>query len=249
MRILAALSGLLAASRVAFGADIIPGPAPMPLPAVPFPYNWSGVYIGGNGGYGWASATGTASISGGFLNGASASTSGSGNGGIAGGQLGFNWQINQLVLGVEGDMQWSGQSTTTNTPSCFGFCTITETAGINWFGTARARAGVAFDRVLLYGTGGVACANWNDSVSASGLGVTANLVSLSATSIGWTAGAGIEVGITPYLSARVEYLFMDFSNVSASAPVNFFGGTATETVTIKDNVVRAGINFRLPVGP
>ena len=61
--------------------------------------------------------------------------------------------------------------------------------------------------------------------------------------------AGIEVGITPYLSARVEYLFMDFSNVSASAPVNFFGGTATETVTIKDNVVRAGINFRLPVGP
>jgi outer membrane immunogenic protein len=249
MRILAALGGLLAASRVAFGADIIPGPAPMPLPAVPFPYNWSGIYIGGNGGYGWASATGTASISGGFLNGASASTSGSGNGGIAGGQLGFNWQINQLVLGVEGDMQWSGQSTTTNSPSCFGFCTITETAGINWFGTARARAGVAFDRMLLCGTGGVAWANWNDSVSASGLGVTANLVSLSATSIGWTAGAGIEVSITPYLSARVEYLFMDFSSARTSAPINFFGGTATETVTIKDNVARAGLNFRLPVGP
>ena len=153
------------------------------------------------------------------------------------------------MLGVEGDLQWSGQKTTTLTPSCFGFCTITETAGINWFGTARARVGVALDNVLLYGTGGAAWANWTDSVSASGFGVTANIVSLSTTSIGWTAGAGIEVGITPYLSARVEYLFMDFSNASASAPVNFFGGTASETVTIKDNVVRAGLNFRLPVGP
>jgi hypothetical protein len=42
---------------------------------------------------------------------------------------------------------------------------------------------------------------------------------------------------------------MNFSNASASAPINFVGGTATETVTIKDNVVRAGLNFRLPVGP
>jgi outer membrane immunogenic protein len=125
------------------------------------------------------------------------------------------------VLGVEGDMQWSGQSATTLTPACFGFCTIAETAGINWFGTARARAGVAFDRVLLYGTGGVAWANWTDSISTSAVGTIA---SLSTTSIGWTAGAGIEVGITPYLSAKVEYLFMDFSNASASAPINFFGG-------------------------
>jgi outer membrane immunogenic protein len=245
MRILAVLGGLLAASSVAYGADIIPGPAPVPLPvAAPLPYNWSGLYIGGNGGYGWGSAAGTLSISGGFLSGASVPISGSGNGGIAGGQLGFNWQFNQLVLGVEGDMQWSGQSTTTFTTACFGFCTITDTAGINWFGTARARAGVAFDNVFLYGTGGVAWANWTDSFSASTVGTIAFL---SATSIGWTAGAGIEVGITPYLSAKVEYLFMDFSNASASAPINF--STVTETITIKDNVVRAGLNFRLPVGP
>jgi outer membrane immunogenic protein len=150
MRILTALGGLLAASSVAYGADILPGPAPVPFPvAVPLPYNWSGIYIGGNGGYGWASSSGTGSISGGVLNGVSGFGGASGNGGIAGGQLGFNWQFNQLVLGVEGDMQWSGQHTTTFTPACFGFCTITETAGINWFGTARARAGVAFDSVLL----------------------------------------------------------------------------------------------------
>jgi outer membrane immunogenic protein len=249
MRILAALGGLLAACSVAFGADILPGPAPLPPPAVPLPYNWSGLYVGGNGGFGWASSTTTGSISGGFLDGASGSSSGSGNGGIAGGQLGFNWQINQLVLGVEGDMQWSGQSSTTLTPSCFGFCTFTETAGIDWFGTARARAGIAIDRVLLYGTGGVAWASFTDSLSLSLFGATANIVSLSTTSIGWTAGAGIEVGITPYLSAKLEYLFMDFSNVSASAPINFIGGTVTETATIKDNVVRGGLNVRLPVGP
>jgi hypothetical protein len=70
-------------NSVAFGADILlPGPVPVPLPAVPLLYNWSGIYIGGNGGWGWASASGKASISGGFLNG-SAATSGSGNGGIA----------------------------------------------------------------------------------------------------------------------------------------------------------------------
>ena len=79
------------------------------------------------------------------------------------------------MLGVEGDLQWSGQKTTTLTSSCFGFCTITETAGINWFGTARARVGVAIDNVLLYGAGGAAWANWTDSVSASGFGVAASI--------------------------------------------------------------------------
>lgn len=157
---------------------------PVPLPAVPLLYNWSGIYIGGNGGFGWGSSTATTTISGGFLNGATGSGGVSGNGGLAGGQIGLNWQINQLVLGIEGDMQWSNQRNTTNTVSCFGFCTFTETAAIDWFGTARARIGVALDRVLLYGTGGAAFANWSDKLSASAFGTSANIVSLSTNIVG-----------------------------------------------------------------
>jgi outer membrane immunogenic protein len=87
--------------------------------------------------------------------------------------------------------------------------------------------------------------NVSDDLNAEGFGVTLNLVSASDTALGWTAGAGVEVALSPNWTARLEYLFLDVQpTLTASVPGFLGGGTITDTGTIKDSVVRAGVNFK-----
>lgn len=240
---------LLSAVNFAWAADLPVAPAPQApavyVPPPPPPFSWTGVYGGVNGGYGFASSSGTATATVPGVGTATASSSATADGGVAGGQFGVNWQTGYLVLGAEGDMQWSGQSKTTISPSCAGACSFTETGGIDWFATVRARVGAAFDRVLIYGTGGLAILNVTDNLSATGFGATANLVSLSDTAIGFAAGAGVEYAITNNITAKIEYLYMQ-ADASANGPIALVGGTVSDTATIKDSIVRAGVNFKYP---
>jgi outer membrane immunogenic protein len=246
-RILIASALALAAAAPAFAADLPPPGGPPPrapvayVPAPP-PFSWTGFYVGVNGGWGFANGNTNASIAGGPLTGATGSGSGSLNGGIAGGQIGFNYQMNALVVGFEGDIDWSGQSRT-DTFGCGVGCTVSETVKIPWLATARVRIGGAFDHALVYATGGAAWTNASDSLTASALGVTANLLSLSSTNTGWTAGGGVEYAFTDNWTARIEYLYVQ-TNLTASAAVPFAGGTITETAHLKDNLVRGGINYK-----
>jgi outer membrane immunogenic protein len=236
------------AATAANAADIeqpnIPPPVPPAVyaPALPPIYSWTGFYLGGNGGYGFASGKGTATIVGGPFNGLNTSSSANIQGGIAGAQVGFNWQTGPFVLGVEGDGEWSGQSNTTNV-GCGVGCNVAGTAAIKWFATARARVGYAFDRLMIYGTGGAAWLNANDNISASAGGTTVNLLSASSTPIGFAVGGGIEYEITNNLFARAEYLYMQ-ANSTLTAPVPLVGGTISDTGTIRDSIVRGGINYR-----
>ena len=105
---------------------------------------------------------------------------------------------------------------------------------------------MAVDRFLLYSTGGLAWTSAKDNVSATGGGLTLNILNIQATKIGWTVGAGVEVAIVGGLSAKVEYLYIDTPGLSGSSPLPFLlgGGTATLTANIHDNIVRAGLNYR-----
>jgi outer membrane immunogenic protein len=138
-------------------------------------------------------------------------------GGVAGGgQLGYNWQIGQFVLGGETDFQASAAD---DTFAPYKFSNP-------WFGTLRGRAGFAINNVLLFATAGLAYGDLK-----AGLG---NLEE-SKTLVGWTAGAGMEVGFTPSWSAKVEYLYMDL-------------GSRTYTITGVDNglhasFLRLGLNY------
>lgn len=249
-RILFAGSLALVACGQVLAADLPPMAAPPRAPAVYAPpvapvYNWSGFYIGGNAGYGWATADVTDTIVGGPFSGLSAASTGNKlNGAIAGGQIGVNFQNGPLVLGLEGDLQWSGQKSST-VFGCGVACTITEAGNIKWFGTARGRIGVAADRVLFYGTGGAAWINATDTLTGTVPAGTATLLSLSSTSIGWAAGAGIEVAFTENLTGRIEYLYMQANNFSATAAtIPLLGGTIAETATIRDSIIRAGLNIK-----
>jgi outer membrane immunogenic protein len=112
---------------------------------------------------------------------------------IGGAQAGYNWQSGELVLGAETDLQLSEAN---ETFASYQFSNP-------WFGTLRGRAGLAFNNVLLYATAGLAYGE--GQIDFAGL-------SESHTDLGWSAGAGIEVGFTPNWSAKAEYLYYDLGN-------------------------------------
>jgi len=243
----------LAASSPVLAADLPPSmPPPPPPPRAPAyvpvitpQYNWGGIYIGINGGYGFASGNSTYTITGNGL-GLDGSLTGTGNlqGGLAGGTIGANFQSGAFVFGIEGDGDWSGQSKT-DTVTCGAGCSVSESWKIPWIATLRGRAGVAWDRVLIFGTAGGAAMNATDTVTGTAGGVTATLMSLSDTAWGWTAGAGVEVAFTDNITAKVEYLFVQAKPTATNTiPALIGGGTVTESGTISDNLVRAGLNLK-----
>jgi outer membrane immunogenic protein len=114
--------------------------------------------------------------------------------GIAGGgQLGYNWQTGPFVFGAETDIQISGAD---DTFAPYKFSNP-------WFGTLRGRAGYAINNMLLFGTFGLAYGDLEGQFG--GLSETKTL-------FGWAGGVGMEVGITPNWSAKVEYLYMDLAS-------------------------------------
>ena len=227
--------------------------APPPAPPAPV-YSWTGWYVGINGGWGWASGCCTYGANGTIfdtVNGATVNTSGSINGGLFGGQIGANYQINALVLGIEGDWDWSGQSRTGSVcilePACANNgAAISETVKIPWIATVRGRFGYAADRVLFYGTGGVAFISTSDNISGNTLGFSGTILNASTTSTGWTAGAGVEWAFAQNWTAKVEYLYVAANVSQATAPIPLIGGTLTESGNIHDSLIRAGINFKYP---
>jgi outer membrane immunogenic protein len=192
-------------------ARYIPPPPP-PL------YSWGGIYIGINGGYGFGNSE--------WSNASNDTGNFNLNGGVVGGTIGANYQMGQFVMGVEADGDWSDISGSTTT-DCGGPCQTSN----DWLGTVRGRLGVAWDRVLFYGTAGGAGGNVKASVTGTG--------STEKTEFGWTAGGGLEVGITDNLTAKVEYLFVDLSNGSCD-----FCGPPAGNVKFDTSLIRAGLNFK-----
>jgi outer membrane immunogenic protein len=108
-----------------------------------------------------------------------------------------------------------------------------------WLATLRGRLGVAFDRYLIYGTAGGAAGELRSNIA-----IPAGTTSSTVTYGTWTAGTGVEYGITDNLSARVEYLYLDKGKIATGVI-----GPPAMTITshLQDNLVRAGLNYRFPV--
>ena len=240
----------------AFAADM----AVKAMPPAPAPvYTWTGFYVGLNGGYSLARDPFNSSLSeGGITESSSLDSRVTPQGGVFGGQVGYNYQAGHTVFGVEGDLQWSGER---DKAGCGIECIIegvsTETFGsveqkIKWFGTARARVGYADNGWLLYITGGGA---WGRIDTTSTFSESAGPISLtdtnttSTTKGGWVFGGGTEVRIAGPWSAKFEYLYMDLGNVSTPvALVNLAPGggvTSNTNSSVHDHIVRVGLNMKL----
>lgn len=235
-RILMAGAIALAAGTQALAADLPPPVAPPPrAPAayIPVPaWSWTGFYIGLNAGGALGRSTWT---------GANGITSGgfSANGGQAGGTLGGNYQIGQLVLGAEADLDWQGLRGSNNSAPCIvgggfaGNCATSTT----WISTFRGRFGYAMDRIMVYATGGGAATDIKASQTVAPWA--------SSTKLGWTAGAGIEGAITDNLTAKIEYLYADFQKASCpAASCGLSPAAAPVSVGLTESMVRVGLNYK-----
>ena len=216
-------AGAFLTAQYAVAADLSVAPlykAPPP-PQISQAYNWAGFYIGANGGGGWGHSGWQGTSSGVGLSGAQ-----------AGGTAGYNWQFGNAVLGVEGDIDWSNLSGTSNSALCPG-CSTSD----SWLSTVRGRAGYAFGSVMPYLTGGLAVGD----IRASAPGFPGD----NATNAGWTAGAGLEVALPGNWSAKAEYLHVDLGRFNCGADC---GLAASDNVSMHDDVVRAGLNYHFGWG-
>jgi outer membrane immunogenic protein len=259
-RLAVAVISLCALAAPAFAADM-PLKAP-PAPVAPAPL-WTGFYLGLNAGYSWGNSSTTYTGTGtGFV---PFTTSQSMDGVLGGGQLGYNWQFNNnWVLGVEADIQGTGQdgtasfpAVTTTNPHAILLTTVTSTGSLKqslpWFGTVRARLGVnPTPTSLLYVTGGLAFGEVDSTASFSTTATSpVSTTTVAATSsdnvtrTGWTIGAGIEGVISGAWTAKLEYLYMDFGTFNTA-----FVGTPAGAYTtlgasshVTDNIVRVGLDY------
>lgn len=186
----------------------------------PAPYNWTGLYVGLNGGWAWGETRHTLAPATGFSN-------FDVSGGLFGGQLGYNHQWGNLLLGIEVDQQWSGIDGDASVPGA------TMNARVRHFGTVRARIGLAWDRHLAYFTIGKP---WSSiKVDITGFG------SESRSKFGCgVIGGGWEYAFNPNWSAKVEYLW-----VNLQARDYFLAAALTGHALGEEfSVIRAGLNFK-----
>jgi outer membrane immunogenic protein len=214
-----ALVSVAALASAAAAADLpLSGPAPYYKAPGYFapPYSWTGFYLGLNGGGGLGRSTWDSA--GGF----------NVSGGLVGATAGYNYQIGQAVVGAEGDIDWSNIDGSTSTACPLG-CKTTNT----WLSTLRGRLGYAAGSFMPFITGGAAFG----TIRATTPGFAGN----SATNAGWTVGAGLEFGLTGNWTVKAEYLYVDLGSFNCGLAC---GASATDNVSFKTNIVRAGVNFR-----
>lgn len=194
----------VAAALMATAADAADYGGPPPYAPVPAPVAY---------GYRWAGPYVGANL--GYQWG-TLSNSGARPSGVMGGfQGGYNWQFGQFVIGGEADIQLS------DADDVFANYKFSNP----WFGTVRGRGGFALNNILFYGTLGLAYGRGHVDIGNVG---ESNLHA------GWTAGAGLEVGLTPNWSVKAEYLYIDLTSES-------YGLTSN---VLTSNLFRLGVNYR-----
>lgn len=245
------MAALLLSTGAAFAADV----------SAPAAHDWSGFYIGANAGAAWSNGDvksnylnvdprpspdpqRVARILEGTVDGETAFT--------GGGIVGFNYQIDRIVLGVEADFNYLGFGDSVNktyiTPDIGQIVIPDEYSHLewsaDWYGTIRARLGYAIDNFMIYGTGGVAYGD----VQASGnmaIGEKTYLKgSADGVQWGWTVGGGAEYALNDHLSVGAEYLYVDLGSSKFDyKEVSTIDFEADAEVDYRFSVARATIKY------
>jgi outer membrane immunogenic protein len=192
-------------------------------------FDWSGFYAGIYAGYGAGRATSTNVVNASVEN-------IDARGGLLGATLGANAQFDSFVLGVEGDVGWSGVNGSQACVNSPGFDCLGR---MTWVGSGKLRGGVAVDRLLVFGTAGLAVGGLTAETSPAPGGSTGTF---SSTVWGWTVGAGAELAVTDALSVKAEYAYYDFATVQA--PINTIATTGAVDIKSHAHVAKLGVNYR-----
>jgi len=278
MKLIFAASSLLLLASPAYAADVSAS-EPAPIASA---FSWTGLHVGANAGAGWSNGDPLGDTTyhlngedGTFANGWFNSEDSSNKSGFTGGaQIGYNYQINNIVLGIEADLNYLNVK---NQYSADYFDTLYSDASpdynynlkedldteskIEWFGTIRPRLGVTpSERLLVYATGGLAYGQVKSSASYKwheygywwgGPGDhffdRSGGFDGSSSNVrwGWTLGAGAEYALTDKLSLKGEYLYVDLGSKNHSV---LSPDDSTESISWRDSAqfhaVRLGLNYK-----
>jgi len=211
---------------------------PVPVVEAPAAFNWTGFYIGVHGGIGGGDFDTS------FVNDAgdyAIDWSDNAFGAFGGVQVGYSYQFApNWVAGVEADLAASGISASYDErQGDFSYGLETK---IDWFGTLRGRIGYAWDNLLVYGTGGAAYGD----VKATGYKSDEpdNGYSISDTKWGWTAGAGVEYGVTQNITLKTEYLYVDLGSIGFDGYNVLPESTGHTSVDAAFHTLKAGLNYK-----
>ncbi|MFK5595936.1 outer membrane protein [Methylobacterium sp. HMF5984] len=240
VRTLLSAAALVGALSTVEAADLPRRAPPLPLPLPPA-FTWSGFYAGVNAGYAFRNS------SSGFTDPTYGTVTGGGaKGGFAGGgQVGYNYQFTPgsgFVLGVETDIQ--GTAFAKADAAYLGTTPYYSVRpSLDYFGTVRGRVGYAFDRVLIYGTGGFAYGGGSRSANAAAYPYTLP----DTTRTGYAVGGGVEYAFTDKLSAKIEALYLNLGKRSSGT--TYYDATNAAYYGAGRNdagfgLVRAGLNYR-----
>jgi outer membrane immunogenic protein len=229
--------GVLGLISPALGADL---PMYTKARAVATPaYDWSGFYVGvfGGGGFGnhnLTNALGNAGFANFTLNYDS-------TGAVAGGEVGYNAQSGNYLVGFEADGFWSGISGNNVGAFNAGNATAIDATKLRWAGTVRARGGIAVDRLLLFFTGGWAYGDLMHTNTDPVNGIDQFTVHRS----GLTAGGGIAYALTNNLIGKFEYRYYDFGAYTRPGlPTLTANGQLPYTVNSTYSVVTVGLDYK-----
>lgn len=288
-----AVIALLVGTTCAQSADLAARPyAKAPPMVAAAAFSWTGCYVGGNIGGVRDRADNDLTMAGDFLlpdnifrfaeNRALLSHSYTTNGsGVTGGvQVGCNYQTGALVWGAEADFNYAGLHETVFASydrvgcpffgagnGCASPHTETVKNDLDWFSTFRGRLGYTWDRLLLYGTGGLAVGQIRSStnVAFGNQEFIINGVTFAGSDsrirAGWALGAGAEWALGSNWSIKAEYLHLDFGSfnyLSSCTPVAICrggggipvgeSGSWLTSVRARDDVFRLGVNYRFGLG-
>lgn len=239
---------LLAVTAGASAADLPSRYEPnvfSPTPAA----NWSGFYVGAQAGYAWGSDQTQVDVAG--LPFTLVAPDYDTSGFVGGVHAGFNYQTGPAVFGLEGDLELAGVSGSvglTGTGSFPGY-RVTSGTEVDFQGSLRARAGVALERLLIYGTVGLAGAAVENVYRAelpkgNVFGAPAGAASSKTDELrwGWTIGGGVEYAITSNLTARAEYRY---TNLNSYRNVTTFLSSSSAAEQEPDfHTLRIGTSYR-----
>jgi outer membrane immunogenic protein len=246
LSVTALTSSLLGISAVANAADMPVKAPPAPQPAPP-PFSWTGFYIGGNLGAGWSDRTVTDT-----LFGVDVTNQGNGARFIGGGQVGVNYQISNVVFGVEADFDWAANNNNASGGTVIAGDTFQVTSNNTWITTLAGRVGYAADHflfadhALFYVKGG---GGWigNNGFTITNVTTGASVTTSSNnTDSGWLVGGGGEWAFADNWSVRIEYDFLGLNDRTLAVPpaVPVIGG---DVFTLHDRnvqMVTVGLNYR-----
>jgi outer membrane immunogenic protein len=230
--ILTATAASVALCGTAFAADLSLRSASVYTP--PPIFTWTGFYIGGQIGYEWGTSSTTATN---YATGTIAAQPDYNASGLVGGvHSGYNYQINQFVIGYESAINGSSyQGSGLNNSG-----TVLHSTNLPFESSLRGRVGIAWDRTLVFAAGGLALGRLQNTSLNTMNGFSDRF---NNTNIGWTVGGGIEHAITNNWSVRAEYLYTNYGNINEFEAFST-GGIYSVTKHETDNKVQIGFSYK-----